>query len=521
MNEVKCECGHINHVGTSLCESCGKPFIQIDKLIDMKYDGVARRSTTYKKTIVDKSWNFFSSVKVGIWLIVLILLASGVGTIFPQKDFISTELSLEQFYQQEYGFFGSIYYKLGFNDLYRSWWFILLVAMLGMSLVICSIDRAVPLYKALKNQRVTKHKEFLRRQRLFSISHVEPDEIEQMKVAIIQKKYHIREENGDIFAEKGRFSRWGPYVNHVGLIIFLMGVMLRAVPGMYVDEVLWIRENETKEIPGTNGLYYLTNHSFLYEVYDKEIDNQLIPKNFQTNVILLENKNNTEIGTTPQLSFVEQNEIQVNKPLKFEGFALYQVDYKLQEFYKMNFLIEDVLKESIIGEISIDLSNPKSMYELNNEVKVTLVDYFPDFQFDSKGEPSTKTKVPNNPAFVFSITSPEITKSESNFVAIQKNISSSENNRYQFVFNNVETRNASALTVRKDRTLWILGLGGFVFMVGVIQGMYWQHRRIWIQMKGEEIWIAAFTNKNWYSLQRELADCLKDTSFNAPIDQMK
>ena len=23
-------------------------------------------------------------------------------------------------------------------------------------------------------------------------------------------------------AEKGRFSRWGPYVNHVGLIIFLI-----------------------------------------------------------------------------------------------------------------------------------------------------------------------------------------------------------------------------------------------------------------------------------------------------------
>ena len=47
-------------------------------------------------------------------------------------------------------------------------------------------------------------------------------------------------------AEKGRFSRWGPYVNHIGLIIFLIGGMLRFVPGMYVDKVLWLREGETK-----------------------------------------------------------------------------------------------------------------------------------------------------------------------------------------------------------------------------------------------------------------------------------
>ena len=36
------------------------------KLVDMRYEGSARRSQTYNKTIVDKIWNFFSSVKVGV-----------------------------------------------------------------------------------------------------------------------------------------------------------------------------------------------------------------------------------------------------------------------------------------------------------------------------------------------------------------------------------------------------------------------------------------------------------------------
>ena len=94
--------------------------------------------------------------------------------------------------------------------------------------------------------------------------------LEEVKKRLKKRHYQIREENGSILAEKGRFSRWGPYVNHIGLIIVLIGGLLRSVPGMYVDKVLWLREGETKEIPGTNGEYYLKNNKFIFEVYDKE-----------------------------------------------------------------------------------------------------------------------------------------------------------------------------------------------------------------------------------------------------------
>ena len=32
-------------------------------------------------------------------------------------------------------------------------------------------------------------------------------------------KYNVKREGNAILAERGRFSRWGPYVNHLGLII--------------------------------------------------------------------------------------------------------------------------------------------------------------------------------------------------------------------------------------------------------------------------------------------------------------
>src|SRR4051795_6729711 len=172
MNDVKCECGHVNPHGTVLCEACGKVLDEQEQnnkeLLDMRYEGSARRSQTYNKTIIDKIWNFFSSVKVGIWLIVITLVASTLGTILPQKMYIN--LPPEVYYEQEYGWFGKLYYQLGLHDLYGSLWYLLLIAMIGISLVICSLDRVVPLYKALKAQRVTRHEGFLRRQRIFGVT---------------------------------------------------------------------------------------------------------------------------------------------------------------------------------------------------------------------------------------------------------------------------------------------------------------------------------------------------------------
>lgn len=93
---------------------------------------------------------------------------------------------------------------------------------------------------------------------------------------------------------------------------------------------------------------------------------------------------------------------------------------------------------------------------------------------------------------------PETPDGEVSFVGIQQNIEPDGNNKYKMSFAGVEMQNATALTVRKDLTLWILGIGGFIFMVGVIQGMYWNHRRIWIQRVNDEWWIAGHTNKNWF-----------------------
>ncbi|WP_141433379.1 cytochrome c biogenesis protein ResB [Bacillus sp. 03113] len=533
MNEVKCECGHINPHGTVLCEACGKELSPIaQKLLDMRYEGSARRSQTYQKTIIDKIWVFFSSVKVGICLIVITLIASAVGTILPQEMYIPPVSDTATYYEDQYGFLGKIYYVLGFHHLYGSWWYLLLIASIGVSLVICSLDRIVPLYRALNAQRVIKDDHFLMRQRLFSMTEkkISKEAYQKLKENLKAKRYHIREDKNHLLAEKGRFSRWGPYINHIGLIIFLIGAMLRFVPGMYVDDVLWLREGETKVIPDTNGQYYIKNHQFLLEVYDKKKDNEvfqnaidragIVAKNYQTNITLYEKKGNSLPGEKPKLEKIKDYPIRVNQPLKFEGYALYQVDYKLDELNQMSFALIRKETQEEFGSIKVDLFHPKKKYELQNGYSVELVGYFPDFEFNEDGKPTTKSKIPNNPAFVFKMYSPEKPEGEVSFAAIMQTIEPSGDNLYKMAFKGAETKNVSALTVRKDLTLWLFIVGGVIFMIGVIQGSYWNHRRIWIRRDEDQIWTAAHTNKNWYGLKNELKGILVETEISEPIDQL-
>ncbi|MED2972706.1 cytochrome c biogenesis protein ResB [Fictibacillus sp. B-59209] len=531
MKTIQCECGHKNPFGTEICESCGKPLSNENsrELINMRYEGSAIRSQTYNKTFIDKIWNFFSSVKVGIGIIIVILIAAAIGTIFPQEMYIPPNVDPTTYYKQEYGTPGQIFYLLGFHNLYGSWWFLLLLAALGISLIIVSIDRGVPLYRALKHQRVTRHESFMKRQRLFAVSD-HGISLEQVKKVLSGKRYRIKEDNGNILAEKNRFSRWGPYVNHTGLIIFLIGAMLRFFPGMYTDQTLWIREGETTAVPGTKtdeGQYYLKNHKFVMELYnkkDKQFSNALnqvgneVPKNYQSNITLYHANPAQVVGAAPELKKVKDAKIKVNEPLTFGDYALYQVDFKLNEFHRMNLKLEKKSTGKSFGEIKINLFNPKSAYDLGNGYKVKMVEYFPNFKLDEDGQPTTENSVPDNPAFVFKMFTPETPKGETAFIGIRKNVEAG-NNKYKMTFSGLGTKNVSALTVKKDKTLPIIIVGGIIFMLGVVQGLYWNHRRIWIQQKNGQLWIAAHTNKNWFGLKKEMQAISEESGLVMPVDQ--
>ncbi|WP_341201971.1 cytochrome c biogenesis protein ResB [Planomicrobium okeanokoites] len=538
MEKMQCKCGHVNPPGTILCESCGRSLTEEEqnkKLADMRYEGTARRSQTYNKSIIDKIWNFFSSVKVGVSIIVLLLIAAAIGTILPQAQYVNVPVrndeTIKAYYADVYGEIGKIYHFLGFHDLYSSAWFIILVGMLAISLIVASLDRFVPLYRSLKNQRVLRHRSFMDKQRIYAEGPAPEDAMLKAEEKLKELKYKVTLDKNGLLAEKGRFSRWGPYVNHIGLIIFLFGVMLRMMPGFYVDETLWIREGETRAIPDAPG-YFLESKNFTMETYTGEGDEAKfeeaidrvgsVAKNYQTDIVLYQTPDKSLPGATDDMEQVKEHAIKVNQPLKFDGYAVYQMDFRQNELKAMTFDLTNKETEESLGSFTIDLVNPEKSYDLGDDTRVDLLGYYPDFSGFENGEPQTETPVPNNPGFLVRMFTPETPDGEVSFIVIQNTIEPLGENDYKLTFQTAETRDVSGLTIRKDRTLPILGLGGLIFMIGVAQGMYFNHRRFWIQKQEDgELVLAGHTNKNWFGLKKDLDQVSGFAALPPYVDQQE
>jgi len=535
---TKCECGHQNHAGTVLCESCGKPLGEeagSDAPLEMRYDGAARRSQKANPNVIDRIWNFFSSVKVAVWIIFITLLGAMLGTIYPQE---STFINFNDpdYYENTYGTPGKIYYMLGLSHTYESWWFITLLVMIGTSLVICSLDRVLPLYRALHKQQIRKHLQFITRQKVTYAGPL-PKEAgvwtEEMAAALRKRGYRVQRdpEGTALLAEKNRFSRWGPYINHIGLIVFLLAVLARSIPGWNMDEYVAVPEGDTVAIPTTP--YYVKNEKFTVEYYtDDELPDSLKgtsrAKLFETKATLYECTANCDNPLVePELRQVKQHNIRVNHPLTYEGLSIYQFGFEEVPVLKaVKPVLIDKRSGESFGPFTLDIMNPELIYKLG-PYTLELRERFMDFAIGEDGEPVTLSREPNAPAFLFMLKGPGLPAEGEPYMYFPKQIDKERfsqdrinrelADRFELKVRSMEdvsmAMNTTYLNVRRDTAMPFVWVGAGISMIGLVMGFYWHHRRIWLRVDGGVLSLGAHTNKNWYGMRGDVASALAKTGI--------
>lgn len=540
MEAAKCECGHLNPAATVLCEACGKPLEEesdgADAPLPMRYDGTVRRSQRKDAKGMNRVWRFFSSVKTAVWLIAATLVLSTLGTVLPQENtLINTDPAV--YYEESYGAFGQAYYRLGLSRTYESWWFVTLIMLIGASLVICSLDRVLPLYRALSRQQIRKHPSFIRHQKV-SYSGPVPDSghghagasgpwLMKAEAALRKKGYRVLadKEEGALMAEKHRFSRWGPYIHHIGLILFLGAVLARGIPGWHMDQYIGFPEGEPVNIPETP--YYLMNEQFSVDYYE---DNPEVPKRYETRAVLYScTADCDDAGKLPVLEQVHDQAILVNKPLRYKGLLAYQFDFRENP---MLLSLQPVLRDKStgrsLGSFQLSMRHPQSRYTAGDYV-LELTDYYPDFALDENGRPVTRSKDPLAPAFVFLIKGPDLPADGAVYMYFpraadqerfrQDDLNGSLAGRLELAAGDMEkvkvSYYTSYLNIRRDKAMPLIWTGAGVSMLGLVMGFYWQHRRIWLRVDDGVLLWGAHTNKNWFGLRKECAWLLERTGITA------
>ncbi len=268
--------------------------------------------------IWDAAWGFFASVRLTIILLLSLAATSIVGTFIPQN-----KQPLE--YLQAFGEFGyRLLAALDFFDMYRSWWFRLLIMLLVLNIIVCSIERLASLSKIIfvRNPSFKRSRFQKTRNRSVFDDDRQPETLKDLFLPVLQRRYrHTRLEEGAdgalcLFAEKWRWTRIGVYVVHLSIVVLLLGSLVGSIFGF--EGFVNIPENETVDtiFLRQSGKAYRLPFSIRCDDFDVRFYANGAPEEFRSRLTILKNGR-------PVL----EKDILVNHPLRYQGINLFQSSY--------------------------------------------------------------------------------------------------------------------------------------------------------------------------------------------------
>jgi len=268
--------------------------------------------------IWDTVWGFFASVRLTIILLLSLAATSIIGTFIPQN-----KQPME--YLQAFGEFGyRLLAALDFFDMYRSWWFRLLIMLLVLNIIVCSIERLASISKIIFVKKPSFRRSRFQKVRNRSTFEDDrsPETLKALFLPVLQRKFrHTRlEETPDgalcLFAERWRWTRIGVYVVHLSIVVLLLGSLIGSIFGF--EGFVNIPENETVDtiFLRQSGKAYRLPFSIRCDDFDVSFYDNGAPKEFRSSLTILENGH-------PVL----QKDILVNHPLRYRGINLFQSSY--------------------------------------------------------------------------------------------------------------------------------------------------------------------------------------------------
>lgn len=481
MTESTCpDCSATLPEGSSFCPVCGRALGAKERVAP------AGRGSSGWTEFLDQAWDFFASTKVASVLIVIIAAASIVGTLIEQESLYQDWRPPELYYPVRYGeFLGNLYMRLGLTHAYSSLWFALLILLLVVNLIIGSLNRLIPLLRMLRNPQVWKLPHFLRRQEVVVELAGDLTEAEQK---LKKAGYRVLRDRECLYADRGRLSRYGPYVIHVGLLLVCFAAFSKALPGWDVSKDVWIPDGQTIKVPGEE--FAITNHKFTMETYPSGM-----PSRFVTDAAIVEN--GQEVLRQP---------IEVNHPLAYKGWEIYQASFR-QEPGIAQLKVIAAPSGQAVHTISFDLRQPEPEYPIGDKVKMVVQSYFHDFQIDPETQQGSNAsfEVRNPVLFAEFVTADtEQLLGRVALIIMAKEAEPVYEGPVYLQVGDVQTRWFTALKLHKDRTTPYMYTGLAVVMLGMMITFFLFHWQVWVREEGGRLLIGARAHKNRFGLKQEM-----------------
>ncbi len=465
-----------------------------------------------KKNIFEIIWSFFASVKLAIFVFIILALSSIIGTIVEQQAEPAKNIALLA------KFFGdslaptvyNIFAKLGFMDMYRSWWFISFLTLFSINLIVCSLERFPKTWRLIKtpqrplSSNAIQSLPVKKDVRLKTTLGIAKDEFCN---ALRASKYHIfeaSEENSlQLYTQKNKYTRLGVYIVHISIILIFIGAIIGArfgfggylnLPEGGSSDVAY--KSPTKKIP----LGFTIKCNWYNTDYYQGGDT---PREFQSELVIIED--GKEVLTKV---------IEVNDPLTYKGITFFQSNYGMLPNARGYFVFDISSKGGQEKRIWLRFGDT---FEIpGTGIKGTIADFSPALTRDKfTGALTTYSENMVNPAVAVNFDEPGKGK-YTGWILKRYPETGILSDGYSIKFVDYWGVEYTGLQVSKDPGVWFIYLASITIAVGLYICFFITHKKIWVCIENDKksirVAVGGTSNRNRLAFEKEIDKILSRAS---------
>jgi len=418
-----------------------------------------------------KIFKSIADLRFAIFILLVIAAFSVIGTVIEQDQSIETYKLNYPLTNRVFGFLSwDIILQFGLDHIYKTWWFISLIFLFGISLLTCTLLQQVPALKiARRCQFFRTTQQFCRLNISTNLQHLS---FTQLLFKIKENKYSIFQQKNIIYCYKGLIGRIAPIVVHFSMILILIGAIIGSISGFKAQEI--VPKTETFHIQNVLNNGQLT---FIPKV-SLRVNDFWITYTKQTTI--------TQFYSDLSILNVDGNEIErktifVNSPAKYNGIDYYQTDWNLIGLRIKN---KDL---SVYQYPLINLpNNPEKIWLTWISNNQQLTDGFTVLINNLQGYCSVYNKVGE---FIGNLELNESLKTENSITLI-------------------DILSSTGLQIKADPGILLIYLGFLFLMISTLIS-YITYSQIWIVQDKKKIFIGGNTTRATFDFELEFLKLVK------------
>ena len=388
-----------------------------------------------------KIWKFLSSMRFAIILLLILAAACAGGSFIPQGQSFETYVSA---YSERTA---ALILALRLDDVFHSWWFLLLGLFLCGNLLLCNLLRLKPLVaRTLAMGQMPEGEEAgLQAETaqdpapVFSAMGMRPKEESRNGVRVL-------------YAVRNRAGIWGAWVCHLGILLLILGFGL----GQMTHQEYTVYGVPGQRLPvGDTGLS-LTIEDFQVALREDDTVEQY------TAQVALEN---------PQ-GQVQRGTLSVNHPATLFGLRCYQNSTGWAARVR-------ITEDGASLQDQVLCAGEGLRFQDKPELVLFFHAFYPDYVLIPGSGPATQSGKLNNPAYLYSLHYGE----QMLGMNVLQNGEAITVDGYEVRFS--EPQNYTLIQLKKDRFSWLALLGALVTLAGLVLAFYLQPARLWAEQTSE------------------------------------